>query len=77
MQTNQNLMTSTQRISLMISPDEMALKIRKKFASKDRDSRYGNLGLEFTIIFLREQSKDKRPKAVRDEYWFNVTKHLL
>jgi hypothetical protein len=60
----------------MISPEEMALKIRKKFASKDIDSRYGNLNLEFTIIFLREQSKDKRPKAVRDEYWFNVTKHL-
>lgn len=60
----------------MISPDKMALKIRKKFASKDRDSRYGNLGLEFTIIFLDEQSKDKRPKAVCDEYWLNVTKHL-
>jgi hypothetical protein len=60
----------------MISPEKMALKIRKKFASKDRDSRYGNLGLEFTIIFLDEQSKDKRPKAVCDEYWLNVTKNL-
>jgi hypothetical protein len=60
----------------MISPEKMALKIRKKFASKDRDSRYGNLGLEFIIIFLDEQSKDKRPKAVCDEYWLNVTKNL-
>jgi hypothetical protein len=60
----------------MISPEEMSLKIRKKFASKDRDNRYGNLGLEFTIIFLDEVSKDKRPKAVRDKYWLNVTKHL-
>ena len=60
----------------MISPEAMAFKIRKKFASKYRASRYGNLGLEFTIIFLDEQVKDKRPKAVRDEYWLNVTKHL-
>ena len=60
----------------MISPEKMSLKIRKKFASKDRDSRYGNLGLEFTIIFLDEQSKDKRPKAVRDEYWLNVITKL-
>lgn len=60
----------------MISPEEMALKILKKYWSKDRDRRYGNSLLELTIIFLREQSKDKRPKAVCDEYWFNVTKHL-
>lgn len=60
----------------MISPEKMALKIRKKFASKDRDSRYGNLGLEFTIIFLDEQAKDKRPKVVRDEYWLNVINNL-
>jgi hypothetical protein len=60
----------------MISPEKMALKIRKKFASKDRDSRYGNMGLEFAIIFLDEQAKDKRPKSVRDEYWLNVINNL-
>ena len=61
----------------MISPEAMAFKIRKKFAIKDRDSRYGNISLELTIILLDEQAKDKRPKAVRDEYWLNVTKHLI
>ena len=70
-------MTSTQRISLMISPEEMALKIRKKFASKDRDSRYGIVSLEFALIILKEKAKDKRPNdAIRAEYWFNVIKNL-
>jgi len=76
MQTNQSLMTSTQRISLMISPEEMALKIRKKFASKDIDNNYGNLSLEFTLIILEEEAKDKRPNDIRKEYWFKVMKHL-
>jgi len=76
MQTNQNLMTSTQRISLMISPEEMALKIRKKFASKNIDNNYGNLSLEFTLIILEEEAKDKRPNDIRKEYWFKVMKHL-
>jgi hypothetical protein len=60
----------------MISPEEMALKIRKKFASKDIDNNYGNLSLEFTLIILEEEAKDKRPNDIRKEYWFKVMKHL-
>jgi hypothetical protein len=60
----------------MISPEEMALKIRKKFASKNIDNNYGNLSLEFTLIILEEEAKDKRPNDIRKEYWFKVMKHL-
>ena len=54
----------------------MALKIRKKFASKNIDNNYGNLSLEFTLIILEEEAKDKRPNDIRKEYWFKVMKHL-
>jgi hypothetical protein len=61
----------------MISPEEMALKIRKKFASKNIQGRYGVVSLKFALIILREEAKDKRPNdAIRTEYWFNVIKNL-
>ncbi len=60
----------------MISPEEMSLEIRKKFASKDIDNAHGNLSLEFTLIILEEEAKDKRPNDIRKEYWLKVMKHL-